>query len=81
MCIRDRFYPDFHSAYQRDRAACGRYSDDVVLLQNQKIRYAYQMCIRDSPEGFKEYYHGPQDIPPEHRIFAYPEKEIGRAHV
>ena len=26
------------------------------------------------PEGFKEYYHGPQDIPPEHRIFAYPEK-------
>ena len=29
------------------------------------------------PEGFKEYYHGPQDIPPEHRIFAYPEK--GRA--
>lgn len=23
------------------------------------------------PEGFKEYYHGPQDIPPEHRIFAY----------
>ena len=27
-----------------------------------------------SPEGFKEYYHGPQDIPPEHRIFAYPEK-------
>ena len=25
-------------------------------------------------EGFKEYYHGPQDIPPEHRIFAYPEK-------
>ena len=26
------------------------------------------------PEGFKEYYHGPQDILPEHRIFAYPEK-------
>ena len=26
------------------------------------------------PEGFKEYYHGPQDIPLEHRIFAYPEK-------
>ena len=24
------------------------------------------------PEGFNEYYHGPQDIPPEHRIFAYP---------
>ena len=22
----------------------------------------------------QEYYHGPQDIPPEHRIFAYPEK-------
>ena len=38
-----RFYPDFHSAYQRDRAACGRYSDDVVLLQNQKIRYAYHL--------------------------------------
>ena len=28
------FIPIFHSAYQRDRAACGRYSDDVVLLQN-----------------------------------------------
>ena len=33
-CGVHRFYPDFHSAYQRDRAACGRYSDDVVLLQN-----------------------------------------------
>ena len=29
-----RFYPDLYSTYQRDRAACGRYSDDVVLLQN-----------------------------------------------
>ena len=29
-----RFYPDLYSAYQRDRAACRRYSDDVVLLQN-----------------------------------------------
>ena len=32
-----RFYPDFHSAYQRGRAACGRYSDDVVLLQIKKF--------------------------------------------
>ena len=42
-CGVHRFYPDFHSAYQRDRAACRRYSDDVVLLQNQKIRYAYHL--------------------------------------
>lgn len=25
---------DLYSAYQRNRAACRRYSDDVVLLQN-----------------------------------------------
>ena len=30
--------------------------------------------VAAAPAGFKEYYHGTQDIPPEHRIFAYPEK-------
>ena len=39
------------------------------ICQNQFTAY-----VSAVPEGFKEYYHGPQDIPPEHRIFAYPEK-------
>lgn len=30
--------------------------------------------VAADPVGFKEHYHGTQDIPPEHRVFAYPEK-------
>ena len=27
--------------------------------------------VAADPVGFKEHYHGTQDIPPEHRVFAY----------
>ena len=30
--------------------------------------------VAADPVGFKEHYHGTQDIPPKHRVFAYPEK-------
>ena len=44
-----------------------------VLRQVYQILHAPCVVSQDK-SGFKEYYHGPQDIPPEHRIFAYPEK-------
>ena len=48
------------------------YGRDVRI--NEGGVFASGGYVSAVPEGFKEYYHGPQDIPPEHRIFAYPEK-------
>lgn len=48
------------------------YGRDVRI--NEGGVFALGGYVSAVPEGFKEYYHGPQDIPPEHRIFAYPEK-------
>ncbi len=45
-----------------------------MCVSNEGGVFAPGGYVSAVPEGFKEYYHGPQDIPPEHRIFAYPEK-------
>ncbi len=50
-----------------------KHTDGMCVSTRAAYLLPVGMC-RQSPEGFKEYYHGPQDIPPEHRIFAYPEK-------
>ena len=49
-----------------------KHTDGMCVSTRAAYRSRW-VCV-GSPGGFKEYYHGPQDIPPEHRIFAYPEK-------
>lgn len=48
------------------------YGRDVRL--NEGGVFAPGGYVAADPGTFKEHYHGPQDIPPERRVFAYPEK-------
>ena len=63
-----RFYPDI-SDDEFDYEAYGR---DMRI--NEGGVFAPGGYVAADPVGFKEHYHGTQDIPPEHRVFAYPEK-------
>ena len=82
----DRIAKEFHVDYAFHKVSPGHYLLFFKANQADAITAAFQkysakvlnkeqdVYKRQVPEGFKEYYHGPQDIPPEHRIFAYPEK-------
>src|SRR5699024_11571505 len=54
------------------------YFDDEAYGRDMRINeggvFAPGGYVAADPVGFKEHYHGTQDIPPEHRVFAYPEK-------
>ena len=45
-----------------------------IMRINEGGVFAPGGYVAADPVGFKEHYHGTQDIPPEHRVFAYPEK-------
>ena len=52
-----------------DYAAYGR---DVKIRENGV--FAPGGYVAADPGAFIEYYHGPEDIPKEHRVFAYPKE-------
>lgn len=70
-----RFYADElhaieipeHIANYFDYEAYGR---DIAI--NEGGCFAPGGYVSAAPLGFTEYYHGPEDIPAEHRVFAYP---------
>lgn len=58
-----RPYFDFE-AYGRDT----RINEGGLLVQDG--------YLRKTPTAFRELYHGPREIPPEHRVFTYPKLSI-----
>ena len=59
-----------HIANYFDYEAYGR---DIAI--NEGGCFAPGGYVSAAPLGFTEYYHGPEDIPEEHKIFAYPEEK------
>lgn len=49
------------------------YGRDVKIRENGVFAPG-RLCGRLTPAAFIEYYHGPEDIPKEHRVFAYPKE-------
>ena len=48
------------------------YGRDVKIRENGV--FAPGGYVAADPGAFIEYYHGPEDIPKEHRVFAYPKE-------
>ena len=50
------------------------YGRDVSI--NEGGHFAPGGYVAQTSGDFKEYYHGPQDIPPEHKVFSFPKLSI-----